>query len=93
VRAGESTYVIEFQRPSLATAPASLVRERAAPTVAFVDRPLDRIWNVARAADFFLCRLPGLPAHCESLLLDVLDQESDTPLRWLAPQSSSLMFA
>src|SRR5712664_4935373 len=58
VRARESVHVIEFERSSLATAPAALVRERAAPTVAFVDRSLDRIRNVARAAtsSFGSCR-------------------------------------
>ncbi len=75
VRARESVHVIEFQRSSLAAAAAALVGERAAPFVALVDRSFDRIRNVARAADLLLRRLPGLAAHCEPLLLHVLDQE------------------
>ena len=81
VRAREPVYVIEFQRSSLAAAATVCVRERAAPAVAFVDRSLDRIRNMARAADFLLRCLPGLAAHCESLLLDVLDQQIECPFQ------------
>src|ERR1700694_5846546 len=81
VCARESVHVIEFQRSSLAAAPPPLVRERAAPFVAFVDRSFDRIRKVARAAGFLLRRPPALPAPCESPLLDVLDQEIECPFQ------------
>jgi hypothetical protein len=67
VGARESVYVIELECPSLAAAPTALIRERTAPAVPFMDCSLDRIRNVARAADFLLRRLPDLATHCEPL--------------------------
>jgi len=82
MRARESVEVIELQAARLRAPAPPLIPERAAPTVALVDLPLDRVRDVAgrRLLRSHGGRLPWFPTDREPLVLHLLDQQVERPL-------------
>src|SRR5438105_12073384 len=82
MRARESVEVIELQVASRCASASALVDESAAPTIAFIDHPLDRIRDVpgGRLMRGVGRRLSRFPTDGEPLLLHLLDQQVERPL-------------
>src|SRR5690348_18374319 len=83
MRERKSVDVFEFQVPCRRAPASSFVQERASPTVALVDLPLDRVRDMAGGRLLlhgYGGRLPRFPTDREPLLLHVLDQQVERPL-------------
>ena len=85
LRAGESILVIELDRAGLRAPVSALVDKRTPASIALIDRPLDRVRNVARHPLLFsLCRgRSRLPPHRKPLFGHLLDQHVERPLQHL----------
>ncbi|MFL5309818.1 MAG: hypothetical protein ACJ79H_05120, partial [Myxococcales bacterium] len=92
----EAVAVIEFERPSLGTPAAMLVRESAATAVPLEDRAVDRVRNVTRTrvARLSRCLLSRRAPFGEAVLLHSLEEDleprfddrSDVPVGYATPQ-------